>query len=314
MLLDTAYHPNSSAKKSFGVQFVQSTKSFFFFSTMICLGAFTLIGCGGAASNTTAQAAPPNPPSSPAPAASPTPAPSASPTPTPTPTPVPTPAVPANAIVASKIEDMPEWQWCTAETTEHKPCASGLGNAVSWKANNQSQPSRDGSSAQFHVAGATGYSNALWWRFLEPNPALTHFNYDVWFYIDNPEVSQALEFDVNQSFNGTRYTWGSECNFKGTGKWDVWDPQAAKWVPSAVDCPVFSANVWHHLLWQLERVNGQVHYISLTVDDQEFPVNIYKNPQANWNADEIDVAFQMDGDAQQTPYNVWLDEVTLTQW
>jgi hypothetical protein len=203
--------------------------------------------------------------------------------------------------VASKIEDMPGWQWCSAETSNHHPCASGLGNAVSWKADNQTEPSRDGSSAQFHIAGPKGYSNALWWETLNPDPALTHFNYDLWFYVDHPEVSQALEFDVNQSFNGTRYTWGSECNFKGTGKWDVWDPQAGKWVPSQVDCPEFSANAWHHLLWQLERVNGQVHYISLTVDNQVFPVN-------------IDVAFQMDGDANQTPYNVWLDQVTLTQW
>lgn len=181
-------------------------------------------------------------------------------------------------------------------------------------AEHQASPSRDGSSAKFTISGSKRYSNALWWEFLEPSSSFTHFNYDLWFYIDHPDVSQALEFDVNQTINGTRYTWGSECNFKADGKWDVWNPARGQWEPSHVDCPAFSAATWHHLLWQLERVNGQVHYISLTVDGQVFPVDIYMNPQTNWVGNEIDVAFQMDGDSNQTPYNVWLDQVTLTQW
>jgi hypothetical protein len=180
--------------------------------------------------------------------------------------------------------------------------------------NDQATPSLDGSSAKFTIGGSVGYSNALWWEFLEPNAAFTHFVYDFWFYINNPDVSQALEFDVNQTINGTRYTWGSECNFKGTGKWDVWNDKAAKWVPSDVDCHPFTGDVWHHGTWQLERVNGQVHYISLTVDNQVFPVDIYMDPQTNWIGNEIDVAFQMDGDSNQSSYDVWLDKVSLTQW
>jgi hypothetical protein len=30
--------------------------------------------------------------------------------------------------------------------------------------------------------------------------------------------------------------------------------------------------------------------------------------------EEIDVAFQMDGNYEQEPYNVWLDEVKLTAY
>jgi hypothetical protein len=26
------------------------------------------------------------------------------------------------------------------------------------------------------------------------------------------------------------------------------------------------------------------------------------------------VAFQLDGDSKQTPYDVWLDQVTLSEW
>jgi hypothetical protein len=213
-----------------------------------------------------------------------------------------------------KIENMPGWQWCTAQTSDHRTCAAGLGNAASSKTDNQSSPSRDGSSSKFYIGGPTGYSNALWWKTLDPNPTPTHFLYDLWFYIDNPDVSQALEFDVNQTFGGTRFTWGTECNFKDTHKWDIWDPKAEKWVPTQFACNPFSANTWHHLVWQFERVNGQVHYVAVTIDGQTLNVDTYYDPQPGVMGNEVDVAFQLDGDNKQTPYNVWLDGVSLSEW
>jgi hypothetical protein len=179
---------------------------------------------------------------------------------------------------------------------------------------NQIDPSTDQKSTKFNIAGRTGYSNALWWKSLGANSNSSHFTYDLWFYVDRPDVSEALEFDVNQSFGGIRYTWGTECSFKNTHKWDIWDPAAFKWVPTNLDCKPFSANTWHHLVWQFERANHQVHYVSLTIDDQTMPVDIYKDPQTNWHTDDVNVAFQMDGDINQDPYNVWLDQVSLTQW
>jgi hypothetical protein len=223
------------------------------------------------------------------------------------------PSAPANATVFPKIEQMPAWEWCTAQLN-HQPCASGLGNATSSKTDDQASPSLDGSSSKFTIGGAKGYSNALWWKPVSGGLSASHFIYDLFFFVDHPELSEALEFDVNQSFSGTRYVWGSECNFKGTGRWDIWDPKGFKWVATALPCPVFSANTWHHITWQLERVNGQVHYVSLTVDGNTMPVDIYKDPQTNFSGTDINVAFQLDGDFKQHPYNVWLDEVTLKAW
>jgi hypothetical protein len=132
------------------------------------------------------------------------------------------------------------------------------------------------------------------------------------FYIDDASAPEALEFDVNQSYGGVRYTWGSECSFKNTHKWDVWNPQAEAWAPTSAPCTQMTSMQWHHLQWQFERINNQVHYISLTVDNTSYPIDIYLNPQPNWNMEDFDIAFQMDGDYKQTPYNVWLDNVTLT--
>ena len=76
----------------------------------------------------------------------------------------------------------------------------------------------------------------------------------------------------------------------------------------------FPSNQWIHLVWNFERVNEQVHYISLQVNDQVYKVDIYYNDQPNWTLEEIDTAFQMDLAQPPVAYDVWLDQVNLTAW
>jgi hypothetical protein len=213
----------------------------------------------------------------------------------------------------SAIQTLPNWDWCTAKL-DGKPCASGLGSATSSMTPGQQTPSLSGNSSVFTLGGPTHYSNALWWRSFGPNSAPTHFVYDVYFYVKDPSAPEALEFDVNQSMGDTRYTWGSECSYKNTKHWDSWNPETEGWETTSVPCPQVSANTWHHLTWQLERVNGQVHYISVTVDDNVGTVDKYYNPQQGWRGDDVNIAFQMDGDYRQQPYSVWLDNVSLSAW
>ena len=171
-----------------------------------------------------------------------------------------------------------------------------------------------GASAWFKLGGKTEYSNALWWHSFGPNPTPEHFVYDLYFYMKDPNVPEALEFDVNQSMDGVRYIWGSECSYRNTGYWDIWDDETGKWETTSVPCPVVSANEWHHLTWQIERVNGQIHYISVTVDGNVGTVDKYYKPQQDYNGSDLNVAFQMDGDYRQDPYSVWLDNVSLSAW
>jgi hypothetical protein len=58
-------------------------------------------------------------------------------------------------------------------------------------------------------------------------------------------------------------------------------------------------------------VGNRVHYVTLNVADQEYNVNTYYAALLNWYQEEIDIAFQMDGDYAQQPYSAWLDEVNL---
>ena len=223
------------------------------------------------------------------------------------------PGVPAGATTVSAIQTLPNWDWCTAELNGH-PCASGLGNATSTMTPNQSTPSLSGQSSVFTLGGPTRYSNALWWNQLGAHSTPTHFVYDLYFYLQDPNAPEALEFDINQSMGGTRYTWGTECSYRDTGHWDIWNPETLAWETTSVPCPTVSANTWHHLTWTVERVNGQAHYISVELDGDVHTVDKYYNPQQHYDGDGLNVAFQMDGDYRQDPYSVWLDNVSLSWW
>ena len=222
----------------------------------------------------------------------------------------------------SDIQTLPGWQSCSAtfptgSGRDGQICAAGLGTADSTMTENQSTPSMDGKSAKFSMGtGLTsacpqGYCNMLNFNPVAGGNSVSHFTYDLYFYIDTPNASQALEFDINQTYGGNRWVWGSECNFNGSGKWDIWD-DINGWKPTSIDCTPFPANTWIHLVWNVERVGNQVHYVSLTVGDQTHNVDTYYSNQPDWTLEEIDVAFQMDGNYAQQPYNVYLDKVTLT--
>lgn len=220
------------------------------------------------------------------------------------------------AAGVSNLQNVQDWINCSSVLATGAVCAAGLGVAKSALAQSQSSPTvNGGQSAKFSMEGGTSpYSNALYWIPIGGGSNVSRFIYDLYFDIDNSQASQALEFDVNQTFGGTRWTWGSECNFDADQKWDIWDDGGNVWVPTSAPCTHFPSNTWIHLVWTLERVGNQVHYISLQVDDRTYNIDTYYTAQSKWYADEIDVAFQMDGNYAQQPYSVWLDNVTLNAY
>ena len=132
------------------------------------------------------------------------------PSPTPTPTPAVFPAPPSTAVVKGNIDQMAGWESCTV-------CAgaNAAGPVATYSmVENQASPSLDGASAKFSISGTTPYSDALWWKQLGAADFATHLKYDVDFYITNPGVAQALEFDNNQSNGVHKFIYGTQCNIK----------------------------------------------------------------------------------------------------
>jgi len=180
-----------------------------------------------------------------------------SPTPTPTPTPVAAlPAPPSTAVVKSNIDQMTGWASCTV-------CAgaNAAGPVATYSmVENQASPSLDGASAKFSISGTTPYSDALWWKQLGAADTATHLKYDVAFYITNPGVAQALEFDNNQSNGVHKFIYGTQCNIKGN-HWDVWGNAAGNWISTGIACSAPTAFVWHHLTWEFQRTTTNVIFV-----------------------------------------------------
>jgi len=175
-----------------------------------------------------------------------------------------------------------------------------------------SSPSLDGKSAHFWIGGNTPYANALWWKQLGANANASHFVYDLYFYYDNPDAVQALEFDGNQSVGGMKYIFGHQCNV-AAGQWDVWDTAGAAWIHTGISCSAPPAHTWNHLVLEYERLNGQIHFIAITLNGNKSEVDRYYSPKSS-GVNELNVAFQMDETSHATNYDVWLDKVTLIAW
>jgi hypothetical protein len=208
----------------------------------------------------------------------------------------------------SNIDQMSKWSSCSA-------CAgaNGDGPVTTYSQTlGLSSPSMDGNSTKFHIGGSTAYANALWWKQLGANSSARHFTYDLYFYLKNPSLAQALEFDVNQSLNGKKYIFGTEC-VKSTKTWKVYSA-SLKWVNTGISCAGITAYKWNHLVWEFQRTtDGKVSFVSVSLNGVKHYVNRSYAPKSG-TANEINVAFQMDGDKYMTDYDTWLEKVKLTYW
>jgi hypothetical protein len=190
-----------------------------------------------------------------------------------------------------------------------------------------SSPSLSGDSSLMQIGGDTDYADILWNNHLIGNgsshglpdnnhtivPNLYNFTYDVHFYVEDPSLSQALEFDINEFVGGYSYIWGHECRIAGGNEWDVWDDQSKSWHPTGVACYPL-ANAWNHLTLQVQRTSdNQLLFQSITFNGVTSTLNYYGSPTpTTWYG--VTVNYQQDGNSKQTPYSVWLDELNFTYW
>ena len=193
-------------------------------------------------------------------------------------------------------------------------CAN-TGVAVTSITQDIASPSLSGSSTRFQMlAGSAPYSGASWFTYLGNFDTATHFIYDLFFYVDNPSVAQALEFGVGQTVSGSRYRYYTQCLLVGGQVWRVWNPGSRSWEASNVPCATPEANTWNHLIWEFERdSSGNVIFLNVTLNGVSSPVNITVGHDSD-SGSGVDAQVQPDVNSKATPYSVWLDNVTLTFW
>jgi hypothetical protein len=208
------------------------------------------------------------------------------------------------------------------DTCSPSPC-DGISYSMS---QGISSPSMSGNAAQYDLGGTTVYADALFNNHLIGNfssqgmpdtnqtlvPTYHNFTYDVYFYGTNLALSQALEFDINQFFDNLGFIWGHECRIAGGNEWDIWDNVNQHWVPTGIGCYP-NSNSWNHLTIQVQRTSGnQLLFQSITLNGVTSTVNQYYNPGSTDDWYGVTVNFQMDGNYQQVPYTVYLDDLTFT--
>lgn len=210
--------------------------------------------------------------------------------------------------VKTEIQRMAGWQNCVACAGIN---AQGPAATIS-SAAGISSPSLSGNSRVFSIASSQPYADALWWKQLGAANGATNLRYDVDFYIQTPQYSQALEFDNNQANGKMRWIFGTECNI-AAGHWDVWGNAAGNWISTGIPCKMPAAYKWHHLTWEFKRNATQVIYVAFTLDGVKHYVN-RTYPARKSSANELNVAFQMDMKGNHLAYKTWLDNVKLTYW
>lgn len=203
------------------------------------------------------------------------------------------------------------------------------GPGVTWSTKQRvNSPSLSGNATKFDIGGTTPYSDVLWTNPLIGDfssqgmpdiqhkiiPNLHNFTYDLYFYSSTLQVSQVLEFDVNQYFNGLAFTWGHQCRIAGGHEFDIWDNVNWKWIPTGVPCnPV--DNSWNHLTLQMQRTwDNQLLYHSITLNGVTTVIDRYYPPFSVNNWYGVTANYQMDGNSTQAPYTVFVDKFNLIYW
>ena len=217
--------------------------------------------------------------------------------------------VPANANTITDIQKLPTWSSCSSN------CAGEAGtNAVYSMESSISSPSLSGSAIKFNITGGTPWADALWWKQIGGNDAITHFIYQISYYLTNVPAAQALEFNVNQNAGGWRYEYATQCDIRGAGTWRIWDHTAMHWVATSAPCLAPTANAWNKLSWEFARTaDHKVVWVAVTLNGQRSEINqTFDAFPASGSG--IDVAFQMDSDSGPSPWSVWVDNISLSEW
>jgi major membrane immunogen (membrane-anchored lipoprotein) len=235
----------------------------------------------------------------------------------------------ASGKTLSNIHSSGGWKGYAQQPPDYGDCTSCTpsGPETTWAMyQGIKSPTMSGNSTEYQIGGTEAYTDVLWNNHLigdlssqglpDSNhtliPTLHNFTYDIYFYGSNMGASQALEFDINQFFDGMGFTWGHECRIASGNEWDVWDNVNKKWTPTGIACNPLS-NSWNHLVIQVQRTtDNHLTYQSITLNGQTHTLNWtfshYSEP--GWYG--ITVNYQMDGNYKQTPYTVYVDKLNFT--
>lgn len=198
-----------------------------------------------------------------------------------------------------------------------------------WSKENTAFPSLDGKALRCSLLGGAPYANIHCYRNLLPAPSATAFTLTLSFWY-SPTTTfnntggassiQALEFTMNQWHQSKRYEFAlqwrniAENVADNAPQWYYW--RGNTWSSLGITETTsleLASNVWHYLQLEGRILDDEVHYQRFTLHQQVYTLNIRASPvQTIGELDRLAVAIQLDGNATESPYAVWIDQVSLT--
>ncbi len=230
----------------------------------------------------------------------------------------------------SNLQNQKGWQGFALLPSKYLICStcSGSGSNINWyRKPGISSPSLSGKTTEHHIGGSKSFADVLWNNHIIGDfssqgihdynhtlvPTLHNFVYDVYFYVKNLPVSQALEFDINQFTGGKSFIWGHECRLAGGHEWDIWNNVDKHWSPTGVPCYPKN-NAWNHLVLKVQRTSGgKLLFKSITLNGKTANINRYYAPNTTkWHG--VTINYQQDLNRYAVDYAVWLDRLNFTYW
>jgi Bacterial Ig domain len=225
----------------------------------------------------------------------------------------PTPAAPAAGLTTWKrVEEMTGWQTCGN-------CGNtgATGAVASYEMTRGiTSPSEDGSSAEFAIAGPA-YSNGYWYIGQHPAPAnglqYLAYQFDLYIPAGDQNDPQAIEFECQQGLNGWTYNFAWQAEYTAN-VWRVFNYVTKQWESTGIPLNRFTPGVWHHILaeYHNDPVTHVVYHDALTVDGVRHQVNLAHNAKSGGSGNYLNNAFQLDLNGKGTPYQVYVDKMSVS--
>jgi hypothetical protein len=176
---------------------------------------------------------------------------------------------------------------------------------------NVAKPSVDGTALEASLLSGQPYVGIHVYRNLPPADTATSFELNLSFNFPRATLIQALEFTMNTWVNNQRWEWALQWENIGGGSfppWRLWTGSA--WQTIGVTQQL-GVNTWHKLHLKGNISHGQVHYISFSCDSISTQLGQTFAP-VSLQGDKLAVAVQLDGDAHEDPYQVYIDQVNFS--
>ena len=218
---------------------------------------------------------------------------------------------PAGSQVIANIQNQGGWQTCGGCGND-----GGTGTGPSYGLTQTvASPSLSGGSTSFWINGGPSYSGGYY--FIEqptvPNP-VSYLRYEFDLYLPTQYVSapQALEFECQQNSNGYTYNYAWQADYDSK-TWRVFNYTTKNWESTGIQFSGFAGDTWHHIIAIYHASGTQAIHDSLTVDGTTYPANLTHNALFTGNRLEFTNAFQVDLNGSSTPYQVYVDNMTITR-